>query len=71
MRDRDDAVRILIAYEDSHRSYGQTMAGALRGLRPVVETAVVQVRELEAEGGRFDPHVVVCNRPTPATLAAG
>jgi hypothetical protein len=63
MRDRDDAVRILIAYEDSHRSYGQTMAGALRGLRPVVETAVVQVRELEAEVGRFDPHVVVCNRP--------
>ena len=63
MRDRDDAMRILIAYEDSHRSYGQTLAGAIRGLRPVVETAVVQVRELEAEVGRFDPHLVVCNRP--------
>ena len=63
MRDRDDAMRILIAYEDSHRSYGQTLAGAIRGLRPVVETAVVQVHELEAEVGRFDPHLVVCNRP--------
>jgi hypothetical protein len=63
MRGRDDAMRILIAYEDSHRSYGQTLAGAIRGLRPVVETAVVQVRELEAEVGRFDPHLVVCNRP--------
>jgi hypothetical protein len=63
MRDRDDAMRILIAYEDSHRSYGQTLAGAIRGLWPVVETAVVQVRELEAEVGRFDPHLVVCNRP--------
>jgi hypothetical protein len=63
MRDRDDAMRILIAYEDSHRSYGQTLAGAIRGLRPVVETAVVQVRALEAEVGRFDPHLVVCNHP--------
>jgi hypothetical protein len=68
MKGRDDAMRILIAYEDSHRSYGQTLAGAIRGLRPVVETAVVQVRELEAEVGRFDPHLVVCNRPNTFDL---
>ena len=55
--------RVLIAYEESHRSYGETMMAAIRGLRPGVEVAVVQVRELEAELGRFDPHLVVCNRP--------
>jgi hypothetical protein len=39
MNDRDDVtMRVLIAYEDSHRSYGQTMAGAIRGLRPTVES---------------------------------
>ena len=63
MRDRDEAIRVLIAYEDSHRSYGQTMAGALRGFRPRVEAEVVQARELAAEVERFDPHLVVCNRP--------
>jgi hypothetical protein len=64
MNDRDDVtMRVLIAYEDSHRSYGQTMAGAIRGLRPTVEAAIVQVRELGAEVGSFDPHLVICNCP--------
>src|SRR5687768_15181208 len=63
MSDRDEAMRILIAYEDSHRAYAETMAGAIRGLRPRVEAALVQVRELEVEVGRFDPHLVMCNRP--------
>lgn len=54
---------MLIAYEDSHRSYGQALEGAVRALKPGAEVSVVQARELEAEIGRFDPHLVVCNRP--------
>lgn len=61
--DDDVTMRVLVVYEDSYRSYGQTMVGAIRGLRPQVEAALVQVRELEAEVGRLDPHLVICNRP--------
>jgi hypothetical protein len=64
MNSSDDVtMRVLVVYEDSYRSYGQTMVGAIRGLRPHVEATLVQVRELEAEVGRFDPHLVICNRP--------
>jgi hypothetical protein len=63
-RDDDDVtMRVLVVYEDSYRSYGQTMVGAIRGLRPCVEAELIQVRELEAEVKRFDPHLVICNRP--------
>jgi hypothetical protein len=61
--DDDVTMRILVVYEDSYRSYGQTMVGAIRGLRPQLEAALVQVRELEAEVERLDPHLVICNRP--------
>lgn len=63
MSARDDVTRVLIAYENSHRSYGQTMVGALRGLRPHMEAQLIQVRQLEAEVKHFDPHLVICNRP--------
>jgi hypothetical protein len=56
-------IRVLIAYEDSHRSYGEALEGAIRGLKPGAEVSVVQARELGIEIGRFDPHLVVCNRP--------
>jgi hypothetical protein len=61
--DDDVTMRVLVVYEDSYRSYGQTMVGAIRGLRPQTEAALAQVRELEAEVGRLDPHLVICNRP--------
>ena len=64
-----DELRVLIAYEDSYRSYGQTMACAIRKLRPLAEVSVVQVRELGSEVGRLAPHLVVCNRPN--TVAPG
>jgi hypothetical protein len=57
------ALRVLIAYEDSHRAYGETVAMALRRLRPSAEVSVVRVRELGSEVDRFDPHLVICNRP--------
>jgi hypothetical protein len=60
--DDDVTMRVLVVHEDSYRSYGQTMVGAIRGLRPQTEAALAQVRELEAEVGRLDPHLVICNR---------
>jgi hypothetical protein len=64
MNSNDDVtMRVLVVYEDSYRSYGQTMVGAIRELRPQKEAALAQVRELEAEVGRLDPHLVICNGP--------
>ena len=56
-------MRVLIVYEDSHRSYGEAMVGAVRASRPGLEVALAHLRELEAELERFDPHLVVCGRP--------
>ena len=56
-------MRALIVYEDSHRSYGEAMVGAVRASRPGLKVALTHLRELEAELERFDPHLVVSSRP--------
>jgi hypothetical protein len=56
-------MRVLIAYEDAYRSYGQALAGAVRGLRPGAEVSLVHARRLAPEVARLDPHLVICNRP--------
>jgi hypothetical protein len=58
-----EEMRVLIAYEDSHRSYGEALEGAVRGLRLGAEVSLVQARELASEVDRFDPHLVISNRP--------
>ena len=52
-------MRVLIVYEDTYRAYGETLEGAIWGLRPRVEVALAPLQELEAEVERFDPHLVV------------
>ena len=56
-------MRILIAYEDSYRAYGEALEGAIRESRPNAEVSLVQARELESEVARFDPHLVVSGKP--------
>jgi hypothetical protein len=56
-------LRVLVAYEESHRSCGETVAMAIRRLRPGVELSVVRVRELGSEADRVDPHLVICSCP--------
>jgi F420-dependent methylenetetrahydromethanopterin dehydrogenase len=57
-------MRVLIVYEDSHRSYGEAMVGAIRASRPGLEAvSLAHLRELEAEVERFDPHLVVSSQP--------
>ena len=59
-------MRVLIAFEDSYRSYGQTAAGAIRWLRPGTEVSLVRAGDLGEALGSLDPHMVVCNRPNEA-----
>jgi hypothetical protein len=61
-------VRILVAYEDDHRAFGQATAETLRGARQHVEVTVVALNALEAEVARFDPHLVICGPPLPRGL---
>ena len=56
-------MRVLIAYVDGYRSYGEALERAIRGLRPSVEVSLVQARELGGEVGRLDPHLVVSGKP--------
>ena len=56
-------MRVLIAYGDSHRSYGETLEAALRGMRPGIEVSLVRAEELGDEVARLDPHLVVSDRP--------
>jgi len=57
-------LRVLVGYEDSHRSYGEALAASIWGSRPRAEVTLVQVRGLGPELRRLDPHVVVvCGQP--------
>jgi hypothetical protein len=56
-------MRVLIVYEDSHRTYGEALEGAVRGLRPGAEVLLMQAREIAGEVERFDPHLVVSGLP--------
>jgi hypothetical protein len=55
-------MRVLIVYENRHRSYGEALEGAVRRLRPGLEVLLVQARQLVGEIGRFDPHLVVSDK---------
>src|SRR3712207_2915689 len=56
-------MRILIAYEDSHRAYGEALASVIQATRPQVDVSLVRARNLTPELARFDPHLAICNRP--------
>jgi hypothetical protein len=59
-------MRLLIAFEDSHNLYSDAMERAIRDSRPHLEIEIARTSELEAEIERFDPHMVLCERPNPA-----
>jgi hypothetical protein len=54
-------MRVLVAFEESHRIYRETIAAALRVLRPETEVKGTTLEELEGELERFDPEVVICS----------
>jgi len=62
-----DRQRIFLANE--LRSYRQTMAIALRGLRPAAEVTAIEPERLEAEVERRRPHVVLCKPHHPGGAA--
>ena len=58
--------RVLVAYAEDYRAYGEVIAAGIQILRPQVEVATATPAEVEGEVGRFDPQVVVCGASAPA-----
>jgi hypothetical protein len=50
-----------VALEDNYNVYGETIAAALRVLRPETEVKSTTLEELEGELERLDPEVVICS----------
>jgi hypothetical protein len=60
-------IRILVSFEDGYRSYREVIAATIRILRPRVEVATSGLECLKEELTRFEPHLVICSRPKPAS----
>src|SRR4028119_1343923 len=65
-------VRVLVAFEENYRAYGDAIVRAIRNTYPRLEVlALADLRELEAEVALFDPHLVITSRSShPASLAS-
>src|SRR4028118_1897546 len=65
-------VRVLVAFEENYRAYGDGIVRAIRSTYPRLEVlALADVRALEAEVALFDPHLVITSRSShPAPLAS-
>jgi hypothetical protein len=65
-------VRVLVAFEDTYRVYGDAIVSEVRSTYPLFEVvAVADLRELEAEIALFDPHLVISSSSShPVPLAS-
>lgn len=64
-------MRVLVAYEETHRSYRDALVQAIRGYRPSFVVLGVAPQELEAVVERFQPDAVVCSRPSAEYPSGG
>jgi len=61
-------MRVLAAFDEDHRAYGDVIAATIEVLRPRVAVRTALLESLAEEIGRFDPHLVICSRPNAAGL---
>jgi hypothetical protein len=59
-------LRVLVSFDDTHRSYRILIARALRKLRPHLEVRHAPLDDFDAQLRFFEPHVVVCSLPNSA-----
>src|SRR3712207_7568760 len=64
-------MRVLVAFEDLYRTYRETIAAAIRVLRPHLEVTTTGLHDLEAEVARRDTRVVISSQERPAYLRPG
>ena len=59
-------MRVLLAFEEEYRVYGQALADAIRGFRSYVQVAITDTGGMEAQEERFDSQLVICSSPIPS-----
>ena len=59
-------MRVLLAFEEEFRVYGEAIAEAIRTFRSHVEVALTNTEELEAEVEHFHPQLVISSSPIPS-----
>lgn len=59
------ALRVLVAFEELYRSYGEAIAGAVRLLRPDAQVLIARPDTLGTEVTQLEPHLVISDRPAP------
>jgi hypothetical protein len=55
-------LKIIVAFEDEYRAYRETLAAAIRILRPDAEVMTIEPEKLSGVRKRFDPDIVICSR---------
>jgi hypothetical protein len=64
-------IRVLVAFEDEYRTFRDVIAAAIGASRPHIEVATAGIEALAEEIARFDPQMVVCNRPNTLNPMVG
>ena len=64
-------MRVLVAFEDLYRTYRETIAAAIRVLRPHLEVTTTVLYDLEGEVARRDTRVVISSQERPVYLRPG
>ena len=59
-------MRVLVAFEDDYRAYREVIAAGIRVLRPRAEVRITNSNAIQEEVKRFEPNVVICDRPEVA-----
>ena len=58
-------MRVLVAFDEAYRAYGEFLAAAIRRARPHLEAKAVLWDALEEELHHSDPYLVICSPPVP------
>ena len=59
---------MLVALENSYRTYRDVIAAAIKISRPDVEIESVELATVEEKVRNFNPHLVICSLPATAEL---
>ena len=63
-------LRVLVAAENDHRAYGETIGHAMEALRPSLDVVISSTREMDEALALLEPEIVFCIRTEPATPEA-
>jgi hypothetical protein len=61
-------IRVLVAFDDTYRSYREVIAASIRVLRPHLNVTATDLKDLEKKLPSLKPRVVICSREKPAGL---